>query len=150
MQRQTVVVLVAGALIALSSIPASAQTWNLAWSDEFNGSGAVSGSNWTYDVGGGGWGNAELEYYQSGSANVGSSFGGYHTYAITWDANAITGFYDGVNLGAANIQNNINSTEEFHKSFFILLNLAVGGSWPGNPDGTAVFPANLNVDYVRY
>src|SRR6185436_18700829 len=47
-----------------------AQTWTQVWSDEFNGSGAVSGSNWTYDTGGGGWGNGELEYYQSGSANA--------------------------------------------------------------------------------
>jgi hypothetical protein len=32
---------------------------------------------------------------------------------------------------------------------FIILNLAVGGSWPGNPDATTVFPSTLGVGYVR-
>lgn len=32
---------------------------------------------------------------------------------------------------------------------FIILNLAVGGSWPGNPDSTTVFPSSMLVDYVR-
>jgi beta-glucanase (GH16 family) len=34
--------------------------------------------------------------------------------------------------------------------FFIILNLAVGGSWPGSPDATTAFPAELRIDYVRY
>jgi beta-glucanase (GH16 family) len=38
---------------------------------------------------------------------------------------------------------------EFHQNFFILLNLAVGGIWPGNPDETTVFPQTLEVDFVR-
>ncbi len=33
--------------------------------------------------------------------------------------------------------------------FFILLNLAVGGNWPGAPDSTTVFPQTMTVDYVR-
>jgi len=33
--------------------------------------------------------------------------------------------------------------------FFILLNVAVGGYWPGNPDSTTVFPQTMRVDYVR-
>jgi beta-glucanase (GH16 family) len=33
--------------------------------------------------------------------------------------------------------------------FFLLLNLAVGGSWPNDPDATTVFPAQMTVDYVR-
>ena len=32
---------------------------------------------------------------------------------------------------------------------FIILNLAVGGTWPGNPDSTTVFPSTMLVDYVR-
>lgn len=49
----------------------------------------------------------------------------------------------------ANIANNINHTEAFHKPFFILFNLAIGGDWPGNPDGSTQFPAKMYVDYVR-
>jgi len=37
----------------------------------------------------------------------------------------------------------------FNHPFFILLNVAVGGYWPGNPDGTTVFPQTMQVDYVR-
>src|SRR5512140_1509037 len=53
---------------------ANAQTWNLFWSDEFLGSG-INTSNWTFDIGGGGWGNSELEYYTARSANVAVSNG---------------------------------------------------------------------------
>ena len=33
--------------------------------------------------------------------------------------------------------------------FFMLLNVAVGGGWPGDPDGTTMFPQTMKVDYVR-
>src|SRR5688572_6242455 len=49
----------------LSAAPAQAQ-----WADEFNGSGAPSTGNWTRDLGGGGFGNNELQCYTSGSANA--------------------------------------------------------------------------------
>src|ERR1035437_5069388 len=39
--------------------------WNLVWSDEFNYKGLPDTSKWTYNVGGNGWGNHELEYYTS-------------------------------------------------------------------------------------
>src|SRR5258705_12277700 len=57
--------LVAG-LLAGAAPAARAQTWDLVWSDEFNGT-SVNTPNWTYEVGGGGWGNNELEYYTSGA-----------------------------------------------------------------------------------
>jgi beta-glucanase (GH16 family) len=37
----------------------------------------------------------------------------------------------------------------FDKPFFLILNLAVGGYWPGDPDPTTVFPQSMLVDYVR-
>ena len=43
----------------------NAQCWNLVWADEFNGS-SLDLTNWTYQTGGGGWGNNELQYYTSG------------------------------------------------------------------------------------
>ncbi|OJF17292.1 MAG: 1,3--beta-D-glucan 3-glucanohydrolase [Bacillaceae bacterium G1] len=73
----------------------------------------------------------------------------YHVYSIEWTPKAIKWFIDGVQFWEANIENNINSTEEFHKEHFILLNMAVGGNWPGSPDGSTVFPARMYVDYVR-
>jgi beta-glucanase (GH16 family) len=73
----------------------------------------------------------------------------YHIYGIEWDIKAIKWTLDGKKYKEANIANGINSTSEFHKPFFLLLNMAVGGSWPGNPDGTSVFPDTMFIDYVR-
>jgi hypothetical protein len=41
------------------------------------------------------------------------------------------------------------SIDEFTKPFFLLLNVAVGGNWPGYPDASTVFPVQMDVDYVR-
>lgn len=229
----------------------SAQTWNLVWSDEFNGN-SINTSNWTYDTGNGGWGNSELENYTGRAVNATiykgnlaivakkESYGGsnytsarmksqglqswmygkvearikmpvgkglwpafwmlgnsitttgwpkcgeidimehinvesvvygtmhwdnnghasnggntacdvtnYHLYSIEWDANAIKWFLDSTKYWEGNIAKNINSTHELHDPFFILLNMAIGGNWPGNPDGTTIFPDTMFVDYVR-
>ena len=52
-----------------------AQYTELAWSDEFNGSGPVDASKWMYDLGGGGWGNNELETYTNSTDNVSQNGG---------------------------------------------------------------------------
>src|SRR5215468_11175482 len=55
-----------GAGLLLAAAPfARAQSWELVWSDEFDGT-SVNPSNWSFEVGGGGWGNHELEYYTNG------------------------------------------------------------------------------------
>src|SRR5580700_3874427 len=73
--RHSLIALAGASVLLATASTAHAQTWTLAWSDEFNGSGAVDPTNWTYDVGGGGWGNAELEYYQSGALNASQAGG---------------------------------------------------------------------------
>jgi beta-glucanase (GH16 family) len=50
----------------------------------------------------------------------------------------------------ANIAGGINGTSELHDKFFVLLNFAVGGDWPGSPDDGSVFPQKMYVDYIRY
>jgi len=225
--------------------------WTLVWSDEFDST-SINTSNWTYDLGGGGWGNSELEYYTNRPANatvengslliigraesysgynytsarlksqnlraftygrieariklpasqglwpafwmLGSSIaqvgwpkcgeidimehinkvsivngtmhwdnnghvssGGttpcdvtqYHVYSVEWDSASIRWLLDGSQYFSGTILNNINSTNEFHAPFFILLNMAIGGNWPGSPDGTTPFPDTMFVDYVR-
>lgn len=87
-------------------------------------------------------------HVQSG-ANTSTTLAGYHIYAIEWDSAAIRWYVDGVKFNEANILNSINSTEEFHKPFFILLNLAVAGDWPGQTIDVTKFPAIMYVDYVR-
>jgi len=81
--------------------------------------------------------------------NVACDVKEYHVYSVEWTADAITWFVDGAQYCVGDIANNINSTNEFHAPFFIILNLAVGGGWPGIPDSTTPFPDTMFVDYVR-
>jgi hypothetical protein len=68
---------------------------------------------------------------------------------IEWDASAIKWFVDGQQYHVQDITNGVGSTEEFHKEFFLLLNLAVGGDWPASTSTTNALPAKMYVDYVR-
>jgi beta-glucanase (GH16 family) len=73
----------------------------------------------------------------------------YHNYSIEWDANYIRWFVDGVKYHEIFIGGGINGTSEFQNNFFILLNMAVGGNWPGFTIDNNGFPAKMYVDYVR-
>ena len=236
--------------------------WNLIWSDEFNlADGSVpDATKWSYDTGGNGWGNQELEYYTartnnariedgklviearqekfkgknhtsarlqtknkcswtygriearmkiprgqgiwpafwmlgtniasvswpacgeidimenigkepgtvhgtvhgpgySGDAGIGGPStlpGGaaladdFHVYAIEWETNRIRWFLDRqvyFTLTPANLP--AGKEWVFNQPHFLLLNLAVGGGWPGYPDATTTFPQRITVDYVR-
>ncbi|WP_379136191.1 RICIN domain-containing protein [Paenibacillus sp. sgz500958] len=98
--------------------------------------------------------NGTVHWDANGHAEFGRvsgnlDFSQFHTYSVEWDANYIRWFVDGVQFNEILIQNGTGNTEEFQKSFFLLLNLAVGGNWPGSPDGSTQFPAQMLVDYVR-
>ena len=230
----------------------------LVWSDEFTGS-TISSANWGFDLGGGGWGNNELENYTNRSVNARiengmlviearrenfggnaytsarmktqgkQSFGintwvearinapegqgvwpafwmlgnsistvgwpscgeidimeiqgqnparnfgtihwadqngqhvsfggifnssssltaGFHTFAISRTGSTIRWYVDRIQYAEANISGGINSTSEFQAPFFIILNVAVGGNFVGSPDGSTVFPQQMQVDWVR-
>lgn len=230
----------------------------LVWSDEFNGS-SINAANWGFDLGGGGWGNNELQNYTSRSENArivngslivearrenfggnaftsarlktqgkqsfgintwvearinapegqgiwpafwmlgnsistvgwpacgeidimeiqgqnpGRNFGtihwadvngqhvsfggifnssssltaGFHTFAISRTSTSIKWYVDRVQYAEANISGGINSTSEFQGPFFIILNVAVGGNFVGSPDGSTIFPQQMQVDWVR-
>jgi beta-glucanase (GH16 family) len=252
---------------AQSSLGSKDGKWIVAWSDEFNGTqgSAVDSAKWVSEVGGGGWGNQELEYYtsrvqnayqQDGSLAIkaiaekytgedgttrqytsarlktkgkftqtygrfegrikvprgqgmwpafwmlgddiekvgwpgcgeidimenigkepstihGSIHGpGYtgtvgieapynlpgkkpfaddfHVYAVEWEPKAVR-FYVDNDLYVSRTPKDLQPGQKwvFDHPFFLLLNLAVGGDWPGNPDATTVFPQTMLVDYVR-
>jgi beta-glucanase (GH16 family) len=249
---------------ALASNPT---VWTLAWSDEFDGpNGApVDSTKWSFDIGGNGWGNNELETYTSRTANadleggalviktlketytgadnitrnytsarlltrnkftqmygrfearikipygqgvwpafwmlgdnidtagwpncgeidimenigkepsiVHGTFHGpgysaangvtaaytlpngrkfsddFHTFAVEWEPNVMRFYVDGL-LYKTRTPADLppGTTWVFNHPFFIILNVAVGGGFPGNPDGTTVFPQTMQVDYVR-
>lgn len=221
--------------------------WIPTFTDEFNGPGIDRG-HWTYDLGGGGWGNQELEVYTERNATIengclvitarqegdritsarlqsrglfeqkygrfearlalpkgqgmwpafwmlggndkavgwpdcgeidimewvgkdpghvhgtvhGPGYSGaqgistalaidnpqeFHVYAVEWEPAELRFFVDG------QLYRTLTPEEAkpwvFDHPFFMILNLAVGGGWPGNPDATTVFPQQLKVDYVR-
>lgn len=74
----------------------------------------------------------------------------YHVYAIEWDATTITFLLDEVSYASPK-PSDLSSGAKwvFDHPFYMLLNLAVGGSWPGDPDATTVLPQELRVDWVR-
>jgi beta-glucanase (GH16 family) len=237
--------------------------WTLTWSDEFDGpeGSAVDGTKWGHDVGGGGWGNQELELYTDGTQNAYLSGGtlvieadrasaqagacwygaceytsarittqgkfaqaygrfeasiqipsgkglwpafwllgddvnqvgwpacgevdvmenagavpgvnhgslhepgnppltatytapaslaaGYHTYAIDWSPDTFWFYVDDDLYETQASEGPAGAAWPFDHPFFILLNVAVGGTFGGAPDATTVFPQTMRVDWVR-
>jgi beta-glucanase (GH16 family) len=246
--RRTVSVGAMAAGLLLMQNVAYSQNWQLVWADEFNGS---IGPDWSFETGGGGWGNNELEYYQSQNAtienntlaitakkesvggysytsarmktqghkswkygkivasicmpsfqgqwpafwmlgdNIGSvgwptcgeldimeqintastvygsthwysggqadfsgntvtSTTGWHEYSVTWDSSYIKWYVDGNQFNQFYIGNNTGGTDAFNENnFFILLNMAVGGNWPGSAVNDSALPAKMYVDWIH-
>lgn len=256
--KRSLKVIVAVLLLALP-VGLSAQCYELVWSEEFDYTGFPDSKIWTFESGGGGWGNNELQYYKANDQDnsyvengqltiraIKESFGGrsytsariitrgkfnfkygkiearmklpygqgiwpafwimgesigtvgwpacgeidimelvggptrdntvhgtahwdnngshaqygkpyslstgkfaddYHTFTVEWNSSYIRWYVDGKQYNVLDIRS--SGLSEFHNDFFILLNIAVGGNWPGSPDATTVFPQTLEVDYVR-
>lgn len=71
----------------------------------------------------------------------------FHVFAIEWQPKEISWYFDGEKY-FSQTPNDVD-TWVFDHPFFIILNVAVGGTWPGYPDETTVFPQKMLVDYVR-
>ena len=75
---------------------------------------------------------------------------GFHTYEISWSPNSITWLLDGVPYWS--ITSSALAPGQawvFDQPFHFVLNLAVGGDYPGPPNALTPFPATLLVDWVR-
>jgi hypothetical protein len=94
----------------------------------------------------------------SGSGGIGAGYslpGGqafadaFHTFAIDWSPDAVTWSVDG-NVYQRRTPADLGGKQwVFNKPFFLILNLAVGGYWPGDPNSSTVFPQQLVVDEVK-
>ena len=74
----------------------------------------------------------------------------FHTFAVEWSADRMDFFLDGERyhtVAPASLPQGARWV--FDKPYFLLLNVAVGGRWPGYPDATTEFPQEMLVDYVR-
>ena len=95
----------------------------------------------------------------SGGDNVGGDFtlpdGGrfadhFHLFAVEWDPDSIRWSVNNrVYFQISRASLPFGAPWVFDHSFFLILNVAVGGRWPGAPDAATVFPQRLLVDYVR-
>ncbi|MGA4798341.1 ricin-type beta-trefoil lectin domain protein [Streptomyces lavendulocolor] len=73
----------------------------------------------------------------------------FHTFAVDWSPGLITWSVDGTVYQRRTPADLGGRQWVFDKPFFLILNLAVGGYWPGDPDGSTVLPQQLLVDHVR-
>jgi beta-glucanase (GH16 family) len=81
----------------------------------------------------------------SGATWTGPDFSaGWHTFAVDWEPSAIIWYVDGVERYRFT-----NTAYISNEPMYVLLNLAVGGDWPGAPNSSTVFPSYYDIDYVR-
>ena len=78
----------------------------------------------------------------------------FHTFAMEWEPDEIRWYVDDMFFHSETEwfttgRKAAQYPAPFDQEFYLLLNVAVGGYWPGNPDETSVFPQTLYVDYVR-
>jgi beta-glucanase (GH16 family) len=81
--------------------------------------------------------------FSSVTAQVPDTSVDFHTYAVDWEKETITWYFDGTEIGR------VATPADLHKPMYILANLAVGGTWPGSPDASTRFPAIFAIDWIR-
>lgn len=73
----------------------------------------------------------------------------FHVFSFEWEQDVMKWYVDG------NLYSTVNKADlgaqnyPFNENFYFLINLAVGGNWPGSPDANTYFPQFLIVDYIR-
>jgi beta-glucanase (GH16 family) len=89
---------------------------------------------------------------EAGSATVpggGVIADDFHVFGVDWAPDKITWSVDGTAYGSKTPADTEGQPWAFDHPFYLLLNIAVGGDWPGSPDGTTPFPRQMLVDWVR-
>lgn len=92
------------------------------------------------------YGSSPAAHQQSGGSTVltqDTFAGGFHLFAVDWDSAGFRWYIDGVQYFST------PHGTPFDKRFHMMLNVAVGGNWPGSPDVYTTFPQKMYVDYVR-
>lgn len=72
----------------------------------------------------------------------------FHVFSILWEKDQIRWYVDYHPFFELDIET-VGSTWPFNNLFYFILNIAVGGNWPGDPDATTIFPQTMEVDYIR-
>jgi beta-glucanase (GH16 family) len=97
------------------------------------------------------WGVAGGSHYYIGgnyTVSTGDFSGSFHVFSLEWDESKMKFLIDDVAFYTAN-KTDIGSNYPFDKPHFFIMNVAVGGNWPGSPNASTTFPQRMIVDYVR-
>jgi beta-glucanase (GH16 family) len=151
-----------GRIEARIRVPAGQGLWPAFWmlpEEARYGGWAVSGELDIMEVLGHDPGRLHCTVHYGGqypcNSNTGESVTGpdlsadFHTYGVQWGDGTITWLLDGVAVHTLDESGLGGRFWPFDRPFHLLLNLAVGGNWPGSPDASTPFPAELAVDWVR-
>ncbi len=99
------------------------------------------------------WGTNTSTHKYKGSNTLASNAGdfneNFHVFSIIWEKDRIEWRVDDKKFYEITADEMEGQPYPFNKPQFFLINLAVGGNWPGYPDATTVFPQRLIVDYIR-
>mgnify|MGYP001214011543 FL=1 len=94
--------------------------------------------------------NHSLNTQKGSSKKLDSIDSKFYIYAIEWYEDRIEFFINDEKYFTFNNDKNSNfQTWPFNQRFHLLLNIAVGGDWPGSPDQTTIFPTEMEIEYVR-
>lgn len=99
------------------------------------------------------WGSSWNVHQYNGSSITlpnGEKFSdAFHLFSVIWEANSITWLMDDQPFYSINNTQMNGQPYPFNAPFFFIMNIAVGGNWPGYPDATTQFPQEMIVDCVR-
>ncbi|MDQ1294126.1 MAG: hypothetical protein QG608_2009 [Actinomycetota bacterium] len=73
----------------------------------------------------------------------------FHVYSVDWSPGLVVWKIDGTEYSRKTTADAGSNKWVFDHPFFMMLNLAVGGNWPGSPDASTTFPQRMVIDYVR-
>jgi hypothetical protein len=98
------------------------------------------------------WANSGGAHASKGSSTVlpsGDYSKEFHVFSLTWAENNLQWYVDDQKYLDISISDLGAATYPFNLNQFFIFNVAVGGNWPGSPDGNTQFPQRMFVDYVR-
>jgi len=92
-------------------------------------------------------GGSHASFSEAYTLSKGSFQNDFHVFSVIWDETTIEWYVDDLKFHEMDITSSGKS--EFLFDHFLILNVAVGGNWPGNPNATTDFPQRMGLDYVR-
>lgn len=97
------------------------------------------------------WDAGGYHSYYGGSETLDSGIlaDEYHVYSIVWTPTYIAWYLDDASSPFHVASISAANQSEFRAPFYFIMNIAVGGNWPGYPDDSTIFPQEMVVDYIR-